>query len=68
MDKKGSPCCHNFMKVTPSCDSKVIPIGEFNTEKISEAVLLYIFKLDGISTVDNRQEMQKENFFTRARF
>ena len=45
MDQQGSPCCHIFLTVIPSCHSKVIPIGTLHAEKIAEAVLLYVFKM-----------------------
>ena len=54
MDQQGSPCDHNFLTITPSYHSKVSSIDELYTVKIAEAVLLYVFKLDGVSPVDNR--------------
>ena len=42
IDQQGSPCCHNFMTVTQSYNSKVTPNGDLHAEKITEATLLYV--------------------------
>ena len=45
MNQQMSPCYPSFLTVTESYDSKVTPIGALYAEKISEAVLLYVFRI-----------------------
>ena len=41
-----APSYHTFLMVTPSYHSKVTPIGALHAEKIGEAVLLYVFRME----------------------
>ena len=36
MQQQLSPCCDNFLTVTPSYHSKVIPVGAVNIEKLDK--------------------------------
>ena len=41
MDQQVYSCCHNFLTVTPSYNSKNTPIGRFHAVKIAKSVFLY---------------------------
>ena len=44
--QQGSPCCHNFLTVSPIYHSKVNPVGPLDGVKLGEAVLLYVFNIE----------------------
>ena len=45
MDQQVNSCCHNFLTVTHSDNSKNTPIGKFHAVKIAKSVLLYVFTM-----------------------
>ena len=45
MNQQGSPCCYNFLTVTPNYNSMVTPIGVLHGEKTPNAILPYVLKI-----------------------
>ena len=45
MDQQVYSCCRNFLTVTQSYNSKITPIGKFDSVKMAKSVLLYIFTM-----------------------
>ena len=45
MDQQVYSCCHNFLTVTQSYNSKNTPIGKFHAVKIAKSVFLYVFTM-----------------------
>ena len=46
MDQQVYSCCHNFLAVTQSYNSKNTPIGRFQAVKIAKSVFLYVFTME----------------------
>ena len=42
IDQQGSPCCHNFLTLTPSYHSKVTSIGASTAKHIAKALFQYL--------------------------
>ena len=45
MDQQGYPCCHNFLTVSQSYNSKNTPLGKFHAVKIAKSLFLYVFTM-----------------------
>ena len=46
MDQQVYSCCHKFLAVTQSYNSKNTPIGKFHAVKIAKSVFLYVFTME----------------------
>ena len=44
-DQQVNSCCHNFLTVTQSYNSKNTPISKFHDVKIAESVFFYVLTM-----------------------